>query len=257
MRKAWILLLALLLMTAALPASAAGADIQEKNEETGYTLVIHDEGGLLDPAETESILESMRPILQYASAGFLTYPSGGSRGNSATKAQEWGDRTFGSNTRFTVFIIDMTNRHLDIYASRPLSGILTAAEENTITDNVYRYASRGDYAGCAREVFRQITSVLQGEKLRTPMKNASNAMLAVILAILASFLLISGWIRKEQAVSMPTVVKAATAGTATVVLGNTLKKVVHHESSGGGGGHGGGFGGGGGGGGGSSGGHGF
>ena len=254
MRKAWILLLALALVLAVLPASAAGADIQEKNEETGYMLVIHDEGGLLDTAEAEGVLEAMRPILQYASVGFLTYPSGGSRGNSATKAQEWGDRIFGYNTRFTVFIIDMTNRHLDIYASRPLSGILTAAEENTIADNVYRYASREDYAGCAQSAFRQITAVLEGEKLQTPMKYASNALLAIILAILASFLLISGWIRKEQAVSMPTVVKAAGAGAATVILGNTLKKVVHHESSSGGGG---GFGGGGGGGGGSSGGHGF
>ena len=256
MRKAWILLLTLLLVTALLPASAAGEDLQETNEETGYRLVIHDEGGLLDPAETEGVLETMRPILQYANAGFLTYPPGGNRTNSATKAQEWGDRIFGYNTRFTVFIIDMTNRHLDIYASRPLSGILTAAEENTISDNVYRYASREDYAGCARETFRQIASVLQGEKLRTPMKYASNALLAVIMAVLAAFLLISGWIRKEQAVSMPTVIKAAGAGAATVILGSTLKKVVHHESSSGGG-HGGGFGGGGGGGGGSSGGHGF
>ena len=87
MRKAWILLVILLLVTALLPASAAGEDLQETNEETGYRLVIHDEGGLLDPAETESVLEAMRPILQYANAGFLTYPPGGNRTNSATKAQ--------------------------------------------------------------------------------------------------------------------------------------------------------------------------
>ena len=206
--------------------------------------------------EMQAVTESMRPILEYANVGFLTYPSGGSTSNSATKAQKWGDSTFGSNTRFTVFIIDMTNRHLDIYASRPLSGILTAAEENTIADNVYRAASRGDYAGCAEEAFREITNVLKGEKIATPMKYASNALLALIMAILAAFLLISGWIRKEQAVSMPNIIKGAAAGAATVIVGSTLKKVVHHESRSGGG-----FGGGGGGGfsggGGSSGGHGF
>ena len=255
MRKLFSLAFALLLALAFL-GCAAGEDFRETNEETGYSLVFHDEAGLIDPAEKEKVLEAMRPILEYANVGFLTYPSGGSSQNSATKAQKWGDSVFGSNTRFTVFIIDMTNRHLDIYASRPLSGTLTAAEENSITDNIYRDATRGDYAGCTEEAFREIGNILKGEKIATPMKLASNVLLALIMAMLAAFLLISGWIRKEQAVRMPAVVKAAAAGAATVVLGNTLKKVVHHESS-----RGGGFGGGGGGsfggGGGSSGGHGF
>lgn len=256
MRKIISVLLALLLAGMMPLTMAAGEDVRETNAETGYTLVIHDEGGLVDSAEMDSLVEAMQPILQYANVGFLTYPSSGDGGNPATKAQRWGDSTFGSNSRFTVFIIDMNTRHLDIYASRPLSGVLTSAEENSIADNVYRYASRGDYAGCARETFRQIEKVLKGEKIATPMKYISNALLAIIMAILAAFLLISGWIKKEQAVSMPAVVKGAAAGAATVVLGNTLKKVVHHESSSGHGG--GGFGGGGGGGGGgSSGGHGF
>ena len=254
MRKAWVCLA--LLLAFILPfTAAAGEDVRETDTETGYTLVIHDEGNLIDSTELAAVQEAMRPVLRYACAGFLTYANTGNTRNSATKAQEWGDRTFGSGTRFTVFIIDMNNRHLDIYASRPLSGVLTAAEENSIADNVYRYASRGDYAGCAREAFTQIAKVLQGEKIATPMKYASNALLALIVAILAAFLLISGWAKKEQEVSMPTVVKAAAAGAGTVIVANRLKKVVHHESSSGGGGHGGG--GGGGGGGGSSGGHGF
>ena len=255
MRK--ILILLTVLLMAVLPAACAAAgEVRETNGETGYTLVFCDEAGLVDAADQEKVLEAMRPILEYANVGFLTYPSGGSSQNSATKAQKWGDSVFGSNTRFTVFIIDMTNRHLDIYASRPLSGTLTAAEENTITDNVYRDATRGKYAECAEETFREIGNILKGEKIATPMKLASNVLLALIMAMLAAFLLISGWIRKEQAVRMPTIVKAAAAGAATVVLGNTLKKVVHHESSKGGG-FGGGGGGGFGGGGGSSGGHGF
>ena len=255
MRKALILLLALVL--AAVPfACAAGDDYRETNEETGYTLVIHDEAGLLQADEMAEVAEAMRPVTQYASAGFLTNPAGGSSGNSATKAQIWGDSQFGPGTRFTVFIIDMQTRHLDIYASRPLSSALTAADENSITDNIYRYATNGAYGECAKQAFGQIERVLRGEKIATPMKYISNALMALIAAILAAFLLISGWIRKEQAVNMPAVVKAAAAGAATVITANTLKKVVHHESSSGGG-HGGGGGFGGGGGGGSSGGHGF
>ena len=252
MRKILILALAAVLALASI-GYAAGEDVLEKNEETGYRLVISDEGNLIDSAEMQAVTESMRPILEYANVGFLTYPSGGSTSNSATKAQKWGDQTFGAGTRFTVFIIDMSTRHLDIYASRPLSGTLTAAAENSISDNTYKYATRGDYAGCAKETFRQIAKVLRGEKIATPMKYISNALLAVIAAIFAAYLLISGWARKEQAVSMPYIIKGAAAGAATVILANKLKKVVHHESSSGHGGGGGGFSGGGG----SSGGHGF
>ncbi len=259
MRKT--LLFALVLLLALTPfAGAAADDFTETNAETGYTLVIHDEAGLLDSAEIPEVTEAMRGITAYANVGFLTYPSGGNDTKaSATKAQRWGDSVFGSGTRFTVFIIDMRTRHLDIYASRPLAGVLTAAEENSIADNVYKYASNRQYAKCAAETFLQIEKVLKGEKIATPMKYISNALLALIAAILTAYLLISGWARKEQAVSMPAIVKGAAAGAATVVLGSKLKKVVHHESSSGGhGGHGGGGGfGGGGGGGGSSGGHGF
>ena len=257
MRKAFIIFLAVLLAALLTMACAAG-DTVEKNEETGYSLVFRDDAGLVDAAEAEDVVEAMRAVTQYANVGFITNPSGGSSGNSATKAQKWGDSTFGPGTRFTVFIIDMATRHLDIYASRPLSGILTAAEENSIADNVYRMASRSEYGKCASEAFRQIEKVLKGEKIATPMKYISNALLALIAGILVAYLLISGWARKEQEVSMPAVVKGAAAGAATMIVASKLKKVVHHESSSG---HSGGFGGGGGGGfsggGGSSGGHGF
>jgi len=240
-------------------SGAAGADsIREMNDDTGYTLVIQDDAGLIDAAELEKVKESMRGVLEFADAGFLTVPSAGSRSNSATKAQEWGDKTFGPYARFTVFIIDMANRHLDIYASKPLANVLTAAEENTIADNIYRSASGGQYADCAAEAFAQIGKVLRGEKIAMPMKYISNALIAAIAALIATYLLISGFARKEQAVSMPSVIKGAGAGAATVVVANKLKKVVHHQSNSGGGFHGGGGGGfGGGGGGGSSGGHGF
>jgi uncharacterized protein len=255
MRKILIVLTVLTMALVPL-ACAAGEELRETNEATGYTLVFHDEAGLVDAAEQEKVLEAMRPVLEYANVGFMTYPAGGSSQNSSTKAQEWGDSTFGYQTRYTVFIIDMTNRHLDIYASKSLAGTLTAGVENSIADNVSKAATAGNYSKCAADAFTQILSILKGEKIATPMKYVSNAVLALIAAMLAAYLLISGWARKEQAVSMPAVVKGAAAGAATVVLASHLKRVVHHESSSGG--HGGfGGGGGGGGGGGSSGGHGF
>ena len=257
MRK--IICITLLLALASAPfAAATAATIEEKNTESGYILVIDDKAELLDSAETERVKQAMLPVTQYASVGFVTYSVNSSRTAPATLARQWGESMLGGGgARFTVFIIDMATRHLDIYASQPLSGVLTASEENSIADNVYRYATNRQYGKCAEETFSQIERVLKGEKIRTPMKYISNALMALIAAILAAYLLISAWIRKEQAVSMPNVIRAAAIGAATVVTANTLKRVVHHES-GRGGGHGGGFGGHGGGfGGGSSGGHGF
>ena len=71
MRKILILALAAVLALASI-GYAAGEDVLEKNEETGYRLVISDEGNLIDSAEMQAVTESMRPILEYANVGFLT-----------------------------------------------------------------------------------------------------------------------------------------------------------------------------------------
>ena len=78
--------LALILGLGVLLGGACAEPIREMNDDTGYTLVIQDDAGLIDSAELEKIKESMRGMLEYADAGFLTVPSTGSRANSATKA---------------------------------------------------------------------------------------------------------------------------------------------------------------------------
>lgn len=163
-------ILCLCMILSCSPVSAEEAIPEEQSPDqvelagSPYSVVICDDAELLDEQGWADVLEMMRSVSEYANVGFLTYPSGGSSQNSAAKAMNWGNATFGSDTRFTVYIIDMTNRHLDIYASQPLSGILTSAAETSIADNVYRYASRGEYSDCAVETFRLITNVLKDEK---------------------------------------------------------------------------------------------
>lgn len=155
MKRAISVILACMMLIAF--CSAESADNQ-------YSCVINDEARLLTENEKAEVLEMMKTVLQYANVGFMTYPAGGSTQNSAVKACEWGSETFGSESRHVVFIIDMTMRHLDIYASHPLSGVLTAAILNSIAEKVYRYASRGEYGTCAVETFRLIENVLRDEK---------------------------------------------------------------------------------------------
>ena len=172
MKKLLAVLFALCVMLTTFSALTEGAptiggadsSTQETYEGNPYAIAINDEGGLLTEKEKADVLEMMRVVSKYANVGFLTHPAGRSAKYSAGKAQSWGDKTFGPSEKYTVFIIDMTLRHLDIYASAPLAGVLTSEIENSIADNVYRYASRGEYGDCAVETFRLIANVLKGEE---------------------------------------------------------------------------------------------
>ena len=257
MRNRLIRMLALLLCAVCLlPGPACAEAWRQVNSETGYSAVIEDPAGLLRSGEAAEVGAAMLPVTAYAHAAFLTCGTDGDSATVLAKARRWGDSFFGASEPYTVFMIDMSTRRLGIYSSQSVYSLLNTARANTITDNVYQYATYGDYAACAKEAFREIAMVMAGEKIAEPMKLTSNVLLALICSILISYLVISARMKKEQEIILPDVVKAAAAGLGTVVTAHTLKRVVHHES-GSGGGHGGGGHGGGGGGGGGGGSHGF
>ena len=254
MRKILLSLLVLVLLPSLL-APALAETLTGRNELTGYEAVIDDPAGLLARGEAGEVLDSMTPVTDYANVGFVTYGAAGSDSSTAkTKAEKWGDARFGRGSAYTVFMIDMKTRRIAIYSSQSVYSLLTTAKANTITDNVYKLASKGDYAGCAEEAFSQIALVMQRKAIAQPMKYASNIFLAVICSILITYMFVAGRMRSEQATTIQTLTQAAGIGAATAVTGHVLKRVIHHQSSSGGGrggfgGGGGGFGGGGGGGG--------
>ena len=251
MRKALAVLLLAALLTALFVPALAAEEKKLGSVVTGYEAVVSDAAGLLSDSEISSVLTTMYPITEYANVAFVTYEASGSDGRSVlTKANIFGDRHFGSDP-YTVFMIDMRTRRLGIYSSKDVyKNLLSTAKANTITDNVYTYATRGEYAECAKEAFREILEIMEGRTINEPMKIISNIFLALICAILLTYMLIAGRMRNEQETSMQTMTKAVGFGAATAVTAHTLKKVVHHQHSSGGGHGGGGFGGGGGGGGG-------
>lgn len=68
----------------------------------------------------------------------------------------------------TLFLIDMDNRMIYIRSDAKLNQKITEAYANTITDNVYRFASKEEYFECANQAFEQIYKVLEGEKIAQP-----------------------------------------------------------------------------------------
>ena len=235
----------LLILTMLIPGFASAETKTQQNGETGFMAVIEDSAGLLDAAEYDGVLATMMPITDICNAGFYTY-SGESKEYVMNKAKAWANKVFTGTC--TLFIIDMATRQLAVWSSDDILKTLTQAKGYTITDNVFSYASRGDYARCAETAFNQMYKVLKGEKVSGPMRIISNALLALLAAILLAYLFISARMEQEVKVSLPEIA-TATVGAGAVIAAKKLTRKVRHTSSSGGGGGGGGFGGGGGGGG--------
>ena len=235
MRKGIAILLAFLLALASVSFAAA--------DETAWQVVIEDSASLLSEAEETEVRTEMEAVAQYCNVGLYT-TSRHSGMSAQEQAKAWGRKQFG-NADFTVFVIDMNQRWMEIFSSERIHRVVTTAKANTITDNVYKLASRGQYADCAKEAFRQIRQTLEGFEVASPMRYATNALVAVAAAILLAYLLIYSQMEKETKVSVPGVITVMAAGAGTAVLAKKLSRTVRHESSSG---HGGSFGGGGGGG---------
>ncbi len=248
----WAFVMALVLCLVFSSALAAG-NMEWTNTETGYRAVIDDAAGLLKDSEYDGVLEEMKNVTEYTNVGF--YTASGSSEYVTTKAMNWGESTFRTQN-YTMFIIDMGTRRLSVYSGQDIFSKISTARANTITDNVSGAATAGRYADCAKEAFNQIYLTLGGKKIPEPMKYASNALLAILAAILLAYMFISARMEQEVKASMPAIV-TATIGAGAAIVGKKLTRTVKHQSSSGGGrsGGGGGFGGGGGHGGGGS--HGF
>ena len=145
-----------------------------------------------------------------------------------------------------MFIIDMSTRQLAVYSSEEIYQVITQSKSYTITDNVYSYASRKQYATCAKTAFNQMYRVLKGENVSGPMRIVSNILLALLAAILLAYLIISARMEQEVKVTLPKIA-TATVGAGAVIASKTLTRKIRHTSSSGGGHGGGGFHGGGGG----------
>ncbi|MDO5155238.1 MAG: TPM domain-containing protein [Eubacteriales bacterium] len=166
---------------------ASEAATTYQNADTKYQAICKDDADLLSAAEEKSMLEAMQPITQYGNVAFVS-TNHASAGTSAYAQSEY-SQLFGTSAA-TMFVIDMDNRQIYIYSGQEMYKELTKSYANTITDNVYKYASSGDYYTCASEAFAQMYAVIDGQRIAKPMKNISNVMLAIALAILINYFVV-------------------------------------------------------------------
>ena len=250
-RKRFILgLLCLVLLLAALPGFAAAEE-----GESPYRVVIEDGADLLTEAEEAELSAVMEKVLPYGNAAFVSVSV---NSTTAERLAESKFMEFFGDVSGALLLIDMDNRYIQLIADGAVYKTVTRTRCNEITDNIYTYASKGDYLSCASKAFEQVTGLLEGQRIAAPFRYVTNAFLALCLALLGNFALMSLQRRKkvspENALNVQVAVNAAStavkAGAVAAVALTMLdqRRTKHVESSSSGGGHsGGGFSGGGGG----------
>ena len=214
------------------------------NTSTGYSIALQDLAELLTPQEEQKLQQEMASITQFCDAGMVTeYVSGsGTEPYSKRKYAE----LFGSENG-VLFIIDMGNRNIWLCADGDMKSVVTVGKANSITDNIYEYASDGDYYKCAAKAFSQVMTLLRGGRISQRMKHITNALLALILAFILNYALLLLTTSIDQAAADELL---ATVGVGIAVTGArtklaSVKRTYNPPSSGGGSGGGGGGGGGG------------
>ena len=231
-------------------AEADGNTYEYVNSTTNYKAIIEDKANLLDDSEREKLLSEMEKITTYGNAAFHTVDAN----NSTTDSYAAGyyHNKFNKDSG-SLFLIDMDNRQVYIFSDGDIYKIVTKAYANIITDNVYTYASKQDYYTCASKVFSQEFELLEGRKIAQPMKYISNALLAIVIALLLNYIIVRVY-AKSKAPSRKELlngifVEKKIANANAVFTNQTTRYDPVESSSGGSSGGGGGFSGGGGGGG--------
>lgn len=155
-----------------------------ENQETGYLVILEDDAELLTEEEEKQLSLEMQGITAYGSVIFKSVSYNSS--SASYFARNYYHEKLGSGSG-TLFLIDMDNREIYIFSDGAVYDTITTAYANTITDNVYRYASDQNYYLCASTAFQQIGTLLSGHRIAQPMKYISNALLALILAALFNY----------------------------------------------------------------------
>ena len=219
------------------------------NNDTGYYVVIEDDANLLSDDEENNLVDEMKEISKYGGVAFHSVDSGYM--TTASYAESYYREKFGNGSG-VVFLIDMVNRQLYIFSDGEIHKTITSSKANTITDNVYRDASNGNYYNCAKEAFSEISTLLNGGVIAQPMKYICNALLSVLAAMIILFM-IANALSKARKASVEKIVEGGKASVnaespKVILLGETrtyspIAKSSGHSGGGGGGGHSGGGGG--------------
>lgn len=190
------LLIFTLVITCILNAGICFAGEEYYNPETGYEVYIYDEADLLSNNEEEDLVEIMTPITEYGNVAFISVDE--NPYSTQKFAEDAYYQLFGTSSG-TLFLIDMDNRNIWIQSDGAVYKRITTGYANTITDNIYTYATDEEYYECASRAYSQIYTLLRGGRIAQPMKYICNALLSLIFGFIITFFIVKRVSKKKAA----------------------------------------------------------
>lgn len=235
-------LLTVILILCAFAASAlffteqAGASGQETGD---YRIIYDDSAYLIDDDDESGLYEIMENISKNTNVIFYTTRTSEYGMSTADICQNYCAEYFGTSKTAPVlmFTIDMYHREIYMYCTGDTRKIIRNAEANSITDNVYKSATAGDYGKCAIDAFTQAQNCLAGGRIKRPMQIINNVLLAMLLGVTVNFIVlkVSRFNKKED--GYPPIRENGAESFISVKVNKELLKEhtsVSRESSGGG-----------------------
>ena len=156
------------------------------NENTNYQVIMDDRENLLSQDEENRLFNRMIPLTKYGNVAFVSISCSTS---TSSCANDYYHALFKQDSG-TIFMIDMKNRMIYIFSDGANYNLITDDKAEIITDNIYTYASAGNYYECADKAFEQIGTILDGGKILEPMRYITNMFLALFLGFLICFVIV-------------------------------------------------------------------
>ena len=196
-KKVLAFLFVLLLVTAVInPLNLQAATITEidENSKTGYGAMVYDGADLFDEdGQIDALLDKAYSLTEYGDVFVVTVASGENPyGKNESSTKKFGDDlylTYSNQNSCIMFIIDMHTRYIYVYRYGKVESTLTSGKCDSITDNLYDYASDKEYYLCASKALDQIGKVLAGQHIAEPMKVVSNLFIAFVIGFVVMYLI--------------------------------------------------------------------
>lgn len=209
-------------------------------QQTGdYRIIYDDSVYLIDDDDESALYEIMESISRNTNVIFYTTRTSEYGMSTADICQNYCAEYFGTSKTAPVlmFTIDMYHREIYMYCTGDTRKVIRNAEANSITDNVYKSATAGDYGKCAIDAFTQAQNCLAGGRIKRPMQIINNILLAMLLGVTINFIVlkVSRFNKKEE--SCPLMRGNGEESFVSVKVNKELLKEhtsVSRESSGGG-----------------------
>lgn len=167
-----------------------------KNTQSGYTILIEDEQELLKNSDYAELTSIMNSLSTYGNIYFKSTKL--HTKNVSRAAHDFYYGKFGSASG-CLFLIDMGNREIYIHVDGEFRKTVTDRKCLTITDNVYKFASRREYGMCATRAFKQMYILFEGEHIPEPMKYTTSALVSIVIGFLITFMYIFSKSRVKMA----------------------------------------------------------